>query len=86
MPRPHAANTWNISAATAHDATNFEGIRMREVFLGSNHRSHNPTDQYFGLGSAAQIETLTVQWPDGSETLMQDVEPNQRMTIDHPRL
>ena len=60
--------------------------QMREVIIGSNYLSHNPTDQYFGLGSAAQIETLTVQWPDGSETLMQDVEANQRMTIDHPRL
>ena len=57
--------------------------QMREVILGSNYLSHNPTDQYFGLGGADRIETLTVEWPDGSETLMQDVEANQRLTIDH---
>lgn len=59
--------------------------QMREVVLGSNYLSHNPTDQYFGLGSAANIETLTVEWPDGSETLMQNVDANQRLTIEHPR-
>ena len=60
--------------------------QMREVVLGSNYLSHNPVDQYFGLGVSDRIETLTVEWPDGSETLMQDLEVNQRLTIDHPRL
>ncbi len=57
--------------------------QMREVVLGSNYLSHNPADQYFGLGGEDRIETLTVEWPDGSETLMQDVEANQRLMIDH---
>ncbi len=60
--------------------------QMREVILGSNYVSNNPTDQLFGLGQADRVETLTVEWPDGSETLMQDLEVNQRLSIDHPRL
>ena len=63
-----------------------EKDQMREVVLGSNYLSHNPVDQYFGLSVSDRIETLTVEWPDGSETLMQDLEVNQRLTIDHPRL
>ncbi len=59
--------------------------QMREIVLGSNYLSHNPTNQYFGLGNSERIETLTVEWPDGSETLMQDLEVNQRLTISHPR-
>ena len=60
--------------------------QMREVTLGSNFVSHNSTDQLFGLGQANRVDTLTVEWPDGSETLMQDLEVNQRLTLDHPRL
>ena len=59
---------------------------MREVTLGSNFASNNPTDQLFGLGQAERAETLTVVWPDGSETVLRDLEANQRLDIDHPRL
>ena len=58
---------------------------MREVTHGSNFLSNNPTDQLFGLGQEERVATLAVDWPDGSETLMQDLEANQRLTIDHPR-
>lgn len=60
--------------------------QMREVVLGSNYLSHNSTDQYFGLGGADRIETLTVEWQDGGETRMEDLEANQRLTIDHADL
>ena len=59
---------------------------MREVTLGSNFLSNNPTDQLFGLGLEDRVETLTIDWPDGSETMQQDLEANQRLTVDHPRL
>ena len=60
--------------------------QMREVSLASNFASHNPTAQLFGLGDATRVETLTVEWPDGSETLMQDILANERLAIAHPRL
>ena len=59
---------------------------MREVILGSNFVSNNPTDQLFGLGQAERVESLTVDWPDGSETLLSDLDANQRLDIEHPRL
>ena len=82
--RGEAPNTGAVGARIRIRAG--EQDQMREVVLGNNFLSHNPTDQYFGLGRADRIETLTVEWPDGSETLMQDLEANQRLTIDHPRL
>ena len=57
---------------------------LREVTLGSNFASHNPTDQIFGLGSMAQVDTLTVEWPDGERTVMQALAANQELVIDHP--
>ena len=77
----------NTAAVGARITIRAEGRdQMREVILGSNYVSNNPTDQLFGLGLADRVETLTVEWPDGSETLMQDLEVNQRLSIDHPHL
>ena len=81
--RGEAPNTGSVGARIRIRAGGKD--QMREVVLGSNYLSHNPTEQYFGLGGADRIETLTVEWPDGSETLMQGLEANQRLTIDHPR-
>lgn len=60
--------------------------QMREVSLSNNFASHNPTEQLFGLGRASPVATLTVEWPDGSETLLQNLQVNQRLTLHHPRL
>ena len=38
----------------------------------------------FGLGSAVQVDTLTVEWPDGLRTEMSNVQGGQFLTIDHP--
>jgi hypothetical protein len=36
---------------------------MREVTVGSNYISQNPTVQHFGLGTAATVESVRVVWP-----------------------
>ena len=59
--------------------------QLREVTLGNNFVSHNPTGQIFGLGSMSQVDTLSVEWPDGERTVMQTVAANRLLVIDHPR-
>ena len=67
----------NTQAIGARIVANIAGEdQLREVTLGSNFASHNPTDQLFGLGSMAQVDTLTVEWPDGERTVMQAVAAN----------
>ena len=58
--------------------------QMREVVLGSNFASHNPTIQHFGLGSDDFIDVLTVHWPDGEETVMTGIDANQHLEVSHP--
>ncbi|MEM7504492.1 MAG: CRTAC1 family protein [Pseudomonadota bacterium] len=58
--------------------------QMREVNLGSNFASHNPTVQHFGLGASAQVDTLRIVWPDGSETVQQSVSANQEVIVAQP--
>jgi hypothetical protein len=36
---------------------------MREITVGSNYTSQNPTVQLFGLGSAETVDEILVEWP-----------------------
>ncbi len=40
--------------------------QLREVSIGNNFTSHNPTAQVFGLGTAAAADSVQIEWPDGS--------------------
>ena len=60
--------------------------QMREISIGSNFVSQNPTVQTFGLGSATQADVVTIQWPDGLISILTDVQAGQFITVDHPDL
>ena len=38
-------------------------MQMREIQIGSNFTSQNPTVQIFGLGAATHVDALVVEWP-----------------------
>jgi hypothetical protein len=63
-----------------------EVTQMREVVIGNNYVSQNPTIQVFGLGSAAQADEVRVQWPDGLEAIDTAVAAGQTLMLDHPKL
>jgi hypothetical protein len=55
--------------------------QMREIMVGSNFISQNPTNVViFGLGTAGNVNELRFQWPDGTVTTSLGVPANQ--TID----
>jgi hypothetical protein len=72
--------------------------QMREITIGSNYTSQNPTVQLFGLGSATKVDTLRVEWPAKSSgagpvqppaTILHDVaagKPGETLSIKHPGL
>jgi enediyne biosynthesis protein E4 len=61
--------------------------QMREIMIGSNYTSQNPTVQLFGLGPAAMVDELVVEWPGGGETTtMSMVDANQTLVLEHPTL
>ena len=60
--------------------------QMREVTIGTNFLTQNPTVQIFGLGPASLVDELSVEWPDGQVTTMTSVAAGQTVVVDHPAL
>jgi hypothetical protein len=44
-----------------------------------------PPRWHFGLGSAAELPTLTLTWPDGEKTTIADIPARTRVVVSHPR-
>ena len=77
----------NTQAIGARIIVTSEGQeQLRDVLLGSNFASHNPTEQFFGLGQASRVDGLRIIWPDGVESFFSPVEINQHMRVRHPDL
>ena len=47
----------------------------------ANYLSSSPHQVHFGLADADAVDRLTVRWADGTETVLEDVEPNQVLTV-----
>ena len=77
--RGRAPNTQAIGAKVVIEAG--QKWQLREMMLGNNFASHNPAEQHFGLGQATQINTLRIDWPDGTRTELKDLPANQHLVI-----
>jgi len=55
--------------------------QMALVQSGTSYISQNDMRQHFGIGSAADIDEITVKWPDGTVSKEQKVKANQVVRI-----
>jgi hypothetical protein len=60
--------------------------QMREIMIGNNYLSQNPTIQVFGLGSATEADEVEVEWPDGTRTSQGPVAAGRRLKLLQPGL
>ncbi len=60
--------------------------RIREVMAGGNYLSTTPLTQHFGLADAQIIDELTVTWPSGQTTVINDVAVNQFLLIEQSEM
>ncbi len=56
--------------------------QYREIQTGTSYLSQNELAASFGLGSATQADSITVQWPGGGTTVVTDVAGNRAIGID----
>lgn len=77
----------NTAAAGARIRATVGNVsQLREISIGNNFISQNPTEQHFGIGIAPQIDSLIVEWPDGEQSNLQIVQANQHIVVNHPGL
>jgi enediyne biosynthesis protein E4 len=55
--------------------------QIREVKAGSSYLGQNDLRQHFGLGASTKVDRLEVKWPSGRTEVVQNVAPNQIITI-----
>ena len=68
----------NTEAAGARIKATIGGTtQMREIIIGSNFISQNPTTQIIGLGTSSQVDELVIEWPDGKVFNMGAVQAGQ---------
>jgi len=62
-------------------ATTGATTQMRELSAGSNYVSAEPAEAHFGLGAATSVDELRIVWPDGEETVLEDVPAKRRISV-----
>ena len=78
-------NGMNTEAAGARIELEAGSVtQTREIVIGNNFTSQNPTQQVFGLADATQISRLTITWPDGNQQVFENLDVNQSLEYVHP--
>lgn len=76
---PGSANTHALGATlTLHTDA---GTYVRQVRAASGYLSGDPARVHFGLPEDATVEMLTIRWPDGAESTLDDVAPRELLTV-----
>jgi len=80
-PRMNGPNHRAIGAVVRASAGGV--TRMRLITAGTSYLGQEPAEAFFGLGGAVQADVVTIDWPDGSQNLLQAVPVNQVLTVNH---
>ena len=55
--------------------------RSRDAVYGGSFLSVSDSRFHFGLGPVARIDSVTVRWPGGKESVVRDVETNRVLKV-----
>ncbi|HUW03957.1 MAG TPA: CRTAC1 family protein [Acidimicrobiales bacterium] len=56
-------------------------LLRRELVAGSSYLSSEDPRAHFGLGTAEVVSVVTLTWPDGSQTVVEDVDADQILEV-----
>lgn len=77
----------NRHAIGARVTAQTDGLtQVREIRAGGSFLSSPPAETHFGLGSDTTIARLTIRWPDGRTTRLEDVAADRLLEVDYDRL
>lgn len=80
--KPRMPGTMNTRAIGAVVKVTIGNVtRMRLISAGTSFMSQVPAEAHFGIGNMTRIDEVVVRWPDGAETVLTDVDPNQMIEV-----
>jgi len=59
------------------------GSQFQQLYLTRGYKSSVTSNLNFGLGNTKQINQIVVEWPDGKISKLDNVQPNQIITVDY---
>lgn len=78
-PRMVGANHWAIGSTVKIRTEN--GIQTRPITAGISFYGQEPAEAHFGIGNLSEVDELTIVWPGGAETRIENIAANQIMTV-----
>ena len=66
------------------DGSGETATQIQDALGSSSFLSMNCIDLHFGIGSASKVDRIEVQWPSGTNQVVDDIEPNQNVEIVEP--
>jgi enediyne biosynthesis protein E4 len=80
--RPRMPGTMNTRAIGAVVTARTGNVtRTRLISAGTSFMSQVPAEAHFGLGNATNIDELVVRWPDGTQTVLTDLDTRQVLDV-----
>ena len=79
QPRMAGPNHRAIGAIVRIDTGSLQMMRL--ISAGTSFMGQEPAEAFFGLGTALNVNQVTVEWPDGTTTVRNNVQPNQQLLI-----
>ena len=79
LRQPDTMNTRAVGARVK--VTTEAGRQLRWILAGSSLSSSGPMEAHFGLGDADTIREIQIIWPDATQSILNDVDVNQVLTV-----
>lgn len=80
-PRMNGPNHRAIGAVVRVTAGDLNMMRL--ISAGTSYLGQEPAEAFFGVGDATSVDSLTVEWPDGSQSTLTNLATNQVFTVTH---
>ena len=71
----------NRDAIGAHLSAKVGGATLQRWVFNTGYQGNSTLIQHFGLGSATQVKTLTIKWPNGSTQTLRSIQADQKIVI-----
>ena len=81
-PRMDGPNHRAIGAVVRLEAGGLNLMRL--ITAGTSFLGQEPAEAHFGLGAATTVDRLTVEWPGGTTTVLEDIAADRQLVVMPP--